>query len=95
MPLQFSWDLEKAKSNEFKHGVSFEEAVTIFRDPLAAIFADPEHSADENREIIVGYSAADILMVVSFVETGNVVRIISARTATRTERKKHEETAKS
>jgi uncharacterized DUF497 family protein len=57
MSLQFEWDPKKAKANLRKHGVSFEEAMTIFADPLARIFADQEHSAGEHREIIIGHPA--------------------------------------
>ena len=56
MPLQFEWDPKKAKANEAKHRVSFEEAITVFADLLARIFEDPEHSESERREIIIGHS---------------------------------------
>ena len=90
MSLQFEWDSKKAEANKVKHGVSFEEAITVFADPLARIFEDPEHSEIERREIIIGHSAKQILVLVSFVE-GDRVRLISARKATRTERKEYEE----
>ena len=90
MSLQFEWDSKKAKANKVKHGVSFEEAITVFADPLARIFEDPEHSEIERREIIIGHSAKQNLVLVSFVE-GDRVRLISARKATRTERKEYEE----
>ncbi len=92
MPVQFEWDSGKAASNAAKHGVTFEEASTVFSDPLAAILADEENSLVEVREIIIGNSSFDRLLLVSFTERDeNVVRIISARKATRRERKDYEE----
>lgn len=91
MPLQFEWDARKAKANEAKHGVSFEEAITVFADPLARIFGDPEHSETERREIIIGHSDRRNLILVSFAEGEDRIRLISARKATRTERKDYEE----
>ena len=89
--LRFEWDGEKAKRNITKHGVGFEEAVSVFFDPLAATFDDPDHSAVEQRYITVGHSSSGRLLVVSHTERGENVRIISARTATTHERKRHEE----
>jgi uncharacterized DUF497 family protein len=91
MRLEFEWDEDKAASNEKKHGVSFDEAASVFYDPLAAIFDDETHSQDEQREIIIGHSARNRLLLVSFVERAGVIRIISARTATKRERKDYEE----
>jgi hypothetical protein len=92
MPLKFEWDDEKAASNLKKHHVGFDEASTVFVDPLAKLFYDEDHSAEEAREIIVGYSLLGRLLLVSFTERGrDRVRIISARVATRKERKAHEE----
>jgi uncharacterized DUF497 family protein len=68
--MQFEWDASKAVSNLKKHRVSFDEAVTVFYDPLAATFDDPGHSHDENRLVTVGYSARDQLLVVCHVERG-------------------------
>ena len=90
MSLQFEWDSKKAEANKVKHGVSFEEAITVFADPLARIFEDPEHSETERREIIIGHSNKQNLILVSFVGDDSV-RLISARKATRTERKDYEE----
>ena len=90
MSPHFEWDSKKAEANKVKHGVSFEEAIAVFADPLARIFEDPEHSEIERREIIIGHSAKQNLVLVSFVE-GDRVRLISARKATRTERKEYEE----
>ena len=91
MDLEFEWHIDKAASNEKKHGVTFDEAMTVFADPLAVIFDDEEHSAEEPREIIVGHSAEGRLLLVSFTERQNAVRIISARRATKRERKDYEE----
>jgi uncharacterized DUF497 family protein len=91
MTPSFEWDKAKAETNKRKHGISFEEAASVFADPLAAIFPDPEHSDDEVREIIVGLSARNRLLVVSFTERSDVIRIISARKATKRERKDYED----
>lgn len=88
--MQFEWDREKAKRNHRKHGVSFDEGVTVFYDPLSATFDDPDHSIGERRFITVGYSAQGRLLAVSHTERGKSIRIISARPATRRERKRHE-----
>jgi uncharacterized protein len=91
MDLEFEWDEDKAAANLRKHGVSFEEAATVFADPVAAVFDDEAHSADEHREIIIGYSVAGALLIVCFTERPPAIRIISARKATKRERKAHEE----
>ena len=88
--MQFEWDREKAKKNDRKHKVSFDEALTVFYDPLSATFDDPDHSVDEQRLITMGYSSRGRLLVVSHTERGKAVRIISARLATTQERKRHE-----
>ncbi|MGD0008645.1 MAG: BrnT family toxin [Terriglobia bacterium] len=88
--MRFEWDGSKARSNVKKHRVSFDEAVTVFYDPLAATFGDPDHSQEESRLITVGYSARGRLLVVSHVERGGGTRVISARRATLRERKRHE-----
>ncbi len=88
--MEFEWDREKAKKNNRKHRVSFDEAMTVFYDPLSATFDDPDHSVDEQRLITVGYSSRERLLVVSHTERGKAVRIISARLATTQERKRHE-----
>ncbi len=94
MNLKFEWDRKKAASNLSKHGVSFQEALTVFSDPLARIFDDEDHSIEEQREIIIGHSAKDRTLVVCFTAQGESVRIFSARTATRRERKDYEENVK-
>jgi hypothetical protein len=88
--MRFEWDRKKANRNRKKHGVSFDEAVTVFYDPFAATVDDPDHSIEEERLITIGFSARGRLMVVSHTERQGVVRIISARRATAHERKRHE-----
>ena len=90
-PLRFSWDDQKAGANLTKHGVSFEEATSVFDDARALIRHDPDHSLGEHREIIVGISDSRRLLFVSFTERRDVLRIISAREATKRERKHYEE----
>ena len=86
MELSFEWDPRKAAANHRKHGVSFEQAIPVFGDPLARIFSDGDHSAAEQREIIVGHSQAKRLVLVCFPEPEEGrARIISARRATRRE----------
>lgn len=88
--MRFEWDSEKAKRNLKKHEVSFEEAVTVFYDPLSATFDDPDHSVGEYRYITIGLSSRDRLLVIAHAERGEILRIISARLATAHERKRHE-----
>jgi uncharacterized DUF497 family protein len=87
----YEWHAAKAKTNLQKHGVSFDEAATVFLDPLALTFPDPYHSGGEEREITIGYTAGHHVVFVSHCERGNRVRIISARKATRRERSQYEE----
>jgi uncharacterized DUF497 family protein len=87
----FAWDPRKARLNEVSHHVAFTEAATCFHDALASIFDDPDHSLAERRELLVGRSARHRLLLVSFTERGDTIRIISARLATRAERARHEE----
>ncbi|MFN0278085.1 MAG: BrnT family toxin [Pyrinomonadaceae bacterium] len=89
--MRFEWNLEKAKANLKNHKVSFEEAETVFEDPLFIIYADPDHSVEENRFIVMGESTKNRLLVVSYTERPPVTRLISARKATRAERKNYEE----
>jgi len=88
--MKFEWDKEKAKNNLKKHKVSFDEAVSVFYDPLSATFGDPDHSENEQRLITIGYSSHSRLLVVSHAERGMATRIISARLTTAHERKRHE-----
>jgi uncharacterized protein len=89
--MRFDWDENKAASNLLKHGVSFDEAKTVFDDPLYVDFYDPAHSDDEDRYLIVGESNQRRLLIVSYTERGNLIRLISAREVTRTEREVYEE----
>jgi uncharacterized protein len=88
--MHFEWDRSKADENQKKHKVAFDEAVTVFLDPFAATFPDPDHSITEQRYITIGYSARERLLVVSHTEQGETIRLISARRATAHERKRHE-----
>jgi uncharacterized DUF497 family protein len=89
--MRFEWDEDKAASNLAKHGVSFSEAATVFGDPLSDTFDDPDHSAEERRFIIIGTSQRGRMLIVSHTDDGEVVRIISAREPTRSEREFYEE----
>jgi len=89
--MQFEWDPKKAVANERKHGVTFQEAPTIFSDPMALTFADPDHSVDEDRAITFGFSQKERLLVVSHTSRGDRTRIISARLTTRQEKRIYEE----
>ena len=91
MGLSFEWDENKAKTNLVKHGVSFEEASTVFGDPLSLTIPDPAHSQVEDRFIIMGHSHQRKLLVVAHTERGDNIRVISARRASRKERKHYEE----
>ncbi len=89
--MDFEWQASKADANVRKHGVGFEEASSVFANPLARIFDDPDHSADEAREIIVGHSSRQRLLIVSFTERDSRVRLVSARIATKRERHDYEQ----
>ena len=91
MHLRFEWDANKANANTIKHGVSFEETVTVFQDVTAAIFDDEKHSDDELREIIIGYFDRKRLLLVCFTERNDAIPIINARKATRREHQDYEE----
>ena len=91
MPLNFQWDENKARTNLAKHGVSFEDAATVFGDALSLTIPDPAHSQREDRFIILGMSHKGKLLVVVHTERGDSIRLISARRASRKERKSHEE----
>lgn len=84
--MRFEWDPKKAATNLKKHGVSFQEAATVFGDPLAITFQDPDHSKDEERQLTFGLSLQKRLIVVSHTERQDVTRIISARSMERKER---------
>ena len=89
--MEFEWDPKKASANEQKHNVSFQETATVFGDPLAITFADPDHSVNEQRYITFGLSRYNRLLVVSHTDRGGRIRIISARLMTRKERRIYEE----
>ena len=88
--MQFEWDDEKASISERKHGVSFPEAMTVFGDPLALTGYDPDHSTDEDRFITMGHAITERLLIVCHTDREQRIRIISARIATRRERKDYE-----
>ncbi len=88
--MEFEWDDAKATTNEQKHGVSFSEAMTVFGDPLSLTGYDPDHSDDEDRFITVGLSTVGRLLIVSHTDRDDKIRIISAREASRAERKDYE-----
>ena len=88
--MQFEWDHNKASINLRKHDVSFTEAATVFGDPLSITVEDPDHSFDEDRFLIIGSAISGRLLIVSFVERNDHIRIISARELTSAERKSYE-----
>ena len=88
----FEWNIEKAAANVRKHGVSFEEATTVFADPLALLIPDPDHSEAEMRYLVLGMSLRQRLLVVASAERPPRTRLISARRASREERRRYEET---
>ena len=88
--MDFEWDPAKADSNESKHGVAFEEAMTVFGDPLEVTISDPDHSMEEFRFISIGLSKAGRLLIVSYTERSQAIRLISARLATVRERREYE-----
>ncbi|NDJ20899.1 BrnT family toxin [Nostoc sp. B(2019)] len=89
--MKFEWDENKAAKNLSKHRVSFEEAKTVFGDPLYVDFYDPDHSDDEEHYLIVGESNQGRLLIVSYTERGNLILLISARFVTPAEREAYEE----
>ena len=91
MKPTYEWDEQKAQTNLRKHGVSFDEAETVFDDPLAITIPDPDHSQAEVRFVDIGQSDKGRLLVVTYTERGKQTRLINARIATRTERIKYEE----
>lgn len=88
--FEFEWDINKNIKNFSKHGISFEEAQSVFFDDFARTFDDPEHSVIEIRELIFGYSNKNRLLIVSFTQRKDAIRIISARKVTKNERKLYE-----
>ncbi len=88
--MEFEWDPKKAKYNLRKHGVSFEEASSVFNDLVAVVYEDPDHSADEKRFLIIGTSVQNRLLNIAFADRGQRIRIITARLVTKMERKLYE-----
>ena len=91
MALTFEWDQTKEETNQAKHGISFEEAATVFGDPLSITIPDPVHSESEHRFVLVGVSTRGRLLVVTHAQRRHNIRIIGARLTTRRERKSYEE----
>lgn len=91
MSLKFDWDPRKAARNKQKHSVSFEEAATVFADPLSATVHDPDHSLEEERFITIGKSKNHKLLLVAYTERNNNIRIISARELTGREKREYGE----
>ena len=91
--LSFEWDIKKAESNERKHGITFDEASTVFADSLSLTIHDPLHSEDEERFVIIGGSHKNRMLTVVHTERGDNIRIISARNATKNERSYYENNA--
>lgn len=90
MQLRFEWDKRKAEINLRKHGISFDDAQSVFTDDLSIAIADPDHSGEEERSIIMGISRSGHTLVVCYVERDGIIRLISARRATHAERGKYE-----
>lgn len=91
MAIKFEWDPRKARRNLRKRGIDFDEASTVFADTLSISISDPSHSQDEERWVTMGLSNRRRLLIVVHTEEGEMIRIISARTADRFERRKYEE----
>jgi uncharacterized DUF497 family protein len=89
-PIEAEWDPAKDRKNMRNHGVSFEEAVTVFEDPMMATIDDPDHSVTERRMVTMGYSSQGRLLVVVHTDRGDKIRLISARRPTRSERRFYE-----
>ncbi len=89
--MRFEWDAQKAAENVRSHGVSFEEAATVFFDPLSATGRDPDHSVGESRYVTLGLSSESRLLMIAHTDREDMIRLISAREATRAERKIYEE----
>jgi uncharacterized DUF497 family protein len=88
--MEFEWDPNKAERNRRKHGISFEEAASVFDDWLAAIYEDPDHSVGEKRYLTIGASAKGRLLHIAFADRGKRIRIINARKVTNREREQYE-----
>ena len=91
--IAFEWDPSKDSANRSKHGVGFEEATTVFDDPLSITIPDPDHATDEGRFVIIGMSGKRSLLIVVHTIRGERIRLISARPATKHEKRNYEETS--
>jgi len=91
MKPDFEWDEEKANENKRNHKVDFEEAITVFSDPISLTIEDPDHSIEETRYVNLGRSESGRVLVVNYTERGAKIRIISSRRASRSERRRYEE----
>jgi uncharacterized DUF497 family protein len=89
--ITFEWDAAKARANAERHGVTFEEAITAFGDPLSSTIPDPDHSQDEEQCVLLGFSSRRRLLVVVHTDRGDTIRIISARLASKREKRSYEE----
>lgn len=89
--ITFEWDAAKARANAERHRVTFEEAITAFGDPLSSTIPDPDHSQDEERCVLLGLSSRRRLLVVAHTDRGDTIRIISARLASKREKRSYEE----
>jgi uncharacterized protein len=89
--MEFEWNPDKAESNYKKHSVSFEEAATVFNDSLSVTFPDQDHSIGESRYVIIGVSGFGQLLIVAHTDRDETIRIISARKATRSEKRFYEQ----
>ena len=88
--MDFEWDEAKAVLNQAKHRVTFQEAATVFGDPLSMVFDDPDHSHDEQRALLIGMSEEHRVLIIAFTESNESIRIISARETSRSERETYE-----
>jgi len=88
--MDFEWNADKAENNSRKHGIAFQEAITVFRDPLSLAYPDLDHSADEDRYLIIGLSSSGNVLVISHIFRNDSIRIISACKATKKERAYYE-----
>ena len=87
--IAFEWDIDKARANVRKHGVTFEEARSCFYDPRQIAFYDPDHSDDEDREMLIAHSDQGRVLIISYTLRTDVIRIISARKATKSEENRY------
>ncbi|MBN8454357.1 BrnT family toxin [Accumulibacter sp.] len=88
--MDFEWNVDKAENNSRKHGIAFQEAITVFRDPLSPAYPDLDHSADEDRYLIIVLSSSGNVLVISHIFRNDSIRIISACKATKKERAYYE-----